>query len=90
MVLREEKNLPAWGHDRPPGIVLKKKVFPHGSRKSPNPRIVHTQGDVTLVGPISLPVLWPGASERIFLPFSLKSAPIGVQTQNLKGATRTA
>jgi hypothetical protein len=31
----------------PLGIVLKKKVFSHKPRKSPNPGPIHTQGTVT-------------------------------------------
>ena len=42
------KTQPAGVQTAPHGIVIKKKVFSHKPRKYPNPRPIHTQGDVNL------------------------------------------
>jgi hypothetical protein len=69
----------------PTGIVLKKKVFSHRPRKFPNPRPIHTQGDVNL---FTYALVWGERGD--FFTLSLKFAPTGVRTQDLRGTAGTA
>ena len=86
----EKKNSACGGHDRPHGIVIKKKVFSHKSRKSLNSRPIHTQGAATREKGRLLTYALAWGERGDFFTLSLKFAPMGVRTQYLRGAAGTA
>jgi len=86
-----KKNSAGGGKTAPTVLYLREKISVPRPRKPLNPRPIRTQGDVTPgCGPISLPVLWPGASEGIFFNHSLKFAPTEIRTQDLWSAARVS
>ena len=86
----KKKTRPARGHDRPPGIVLTKKVFSHRPRKSPNPRPIHTQGAATREKGRLLTYALAWGERGDFFTLSLNSLPWEFELTTWRGASGTA